>query len=187
MTIDWNHQLVEQLDHHWNSLLRARFEGLTDEEYFWEPVPGCWSVRPQGQSPVARQVGSGDFRLDLTSLDPVPAPVATIAWQLGHINGAVLGERSATHFNGPPTTFKTFPYAGTAKEALAQLDAAYAVWIAGVKSLGAEGLARPCGPAEGPYADRAMAELVLHTNREVIHHGAVISNLRDLYLRQKAA
>ena len=24
---------------------RARVEGLTDEEYFWEPAPGCWSIR----------------------------------------------------------------------------------------------------------------------------------------------
>jgi hypothetical protein len=24
--------------------LRGRLEGLTDDEYLWEPVPGCWSV-----------------------------------------------------------------------------------------------------------------------------------------------
>jgi hypothetical protein len=29
-----------------------------------------------------------------------------------------------------------------------------------------------------------MATLVLHIHREVIHHGAEISLLRDLYLRQ---
>ena len=136
---------------------------------------------------MERQVGSGEFALDLTYLDPAPAPVATIAWQLGHIIAAVLGERSAAHFDGPPVSFLTFPYAGAAKEALAQLDAGYATWLAGVKSLGADGLARPCGPAEGEYADRPLGELVLHINREVIHHGAVISGLRDLYLRQTTA
>jgi len=26
--------------------IRPRLDGLTDEEFFWEPVPGCWSVRP---------------------------------------------------------------------------------------------------------------------------------------------
>jgi hypothetical protein len=31
-----------------------------------------------------------------------------------------------------------------------------------------------------------MATLVLHINREVIHHGAEISLLRDLYLRRQA-
>jgi hypothetical protein len=24
--------------------LRGRLEGLSEEEYFWEPVPGCWTV-----------------------------------------------------------------------------------------------------------------------------------------------
>ena len=43
------------------------------------------------------------------------------------------------------------------------------------------GLVRPCGPAEGPYADYPLAELVLHINREALHHGAEIALLRDLY------
>ena len=25
-------------------LLRQRLAGVTDEEYLWEPVPGCWTV-----------------------------------------------------------------------------------------------------------------------------------------------
>ncbi|MDV7268912.1 DinB family protein, partial [Rhodococcus oxybenzonivorans] len=41
-------------------------------------------------------------------------------------------------------------------------------------------------PSEGPFADRSMAALVLHVNREVIHHGAEIALLRDLYLRKSA-
>ena len=44
-----------------------------------------------------------------------------------------------------------------------------------------DGLAEPCGPAEGPWAERPRAELVLHINRELIHHGAEIALLRDLY------
>ena len=48
----------------------------------------------------------------------------------------------------------------------------------------ADGLTRPCGPAEGPFAEYPMAALVLHIHREVIHHGAEISLLRDLYLHR---
>ena len=55
-------------------------------------------------------------------------------------------------------------------------------WIAGVRGLDAAGLARPAGPAEGPFAEHPMAELVLHINREAIHHGAEIALLRDLHL-----
>ena len=47
--------------------------------------------------------------------------------------------------------------------------------------LGDEALAAPCGPAEGPFAEYPMAGLVLHINREAIHHGAEIALLRDLY------
>ncbi len=67
---------------------------------------------------------------------------------------------------------------------LVQLDEAYAGWITGVRGLGAGGLSRPCGPAEGPWAQASMAELVLHINREMLHHGAEIALLRDLYLWQ---
>lgn len=38
--------------------------------------------------------------------------------------------------------------------------------------LDAAALANPCGPAEGPYAEYPMSTLVLHINREMIHHGA---------------
>jgi hypothetical protein len=45
-------------------------------------------------------------------------------------------------------------------------------------------LGRPCGPAEGPWADHSMGELVLHINREAIHHGAEIALLRDLCIHR---
>lgn len=93
----------------------------------------------------------------------------------------MLGARSASHFGGPPVDYLTYAYPGTSAEALDRLDAAYARWITGVRGLGEEGLARPCGAAEGAYAKEPMATLVLHIHREMIHHGAEISLLRDLY------
>ncbi|WP_460959676.1 DinB family protein [Parasphingorhabdus pacifica] len=84
--------------------------------------------------------------------------------------------------SSPLTSYdQSFPYAGTATLALRQLDEAYHNWSTGVLGLTVEELAAPCGPAEGPWADASMAELVLHINREVIHHGAEIALLRDLY------
>ncbi len=53
----------------------------------------------------------------------------------------------------------------------------------GLRALGADGLRRACGPAE-PFPDAPLAELVLHFHREVIHHEAEISLLRDLYRDQ---
>ncbi|HEX6497693.1 MAG TPA: DinB family protein [Micromonosporaceae bacterium] len=180
MSVDWNAQLIDQLDWHWQHL-RPRLDDLTDEEYFWEPVAGCWSVRPRGTSTAPIAAGTGDFTVDFALPEPTPAPVTTIAWRLAHIIVVVFGERVAAHFAGPPVDFDTFRYAGSAAEALRQLDETYAAWLDGVRGVGGDGLARPCGPAAGPFAEHPLAALVLHINREAIHHGAEILLLRDLY------
>jgi hypothetical protein len=215
--INWNNELAEQLDWHWRTQFRPRLDGLTDEEYRWEPVPGAWNVRPRGTSAAPIAAGSGEFTIDFAIPEPTPAPVTTIAWRIGHIVVGVLGARVAAHFGGsggrppgqqsggsggrppgqqsggsggrppgeqsggPAFDYMTHEYPGDAGSALAQLDAGYAAWIKGVRGLGEAGLARPCGPAEGPYADAPLAALVLHINREVLHHGAEIALLRDLY------
>ena len=180
-TLDWTTQLLEQLTWHWTGQLRPRLEGLTDDEYVWEPAQPSWNVRPRGTSTAPVQAGSGAFTIDFAFPEPDPPPVTTIAWRLGHVIVGVLGARVASHFGGPPADYQGFAYAGTAAEALAQLDAAYEGWCTGVRGLDAAALTKPCGPAEGPYADYPMAALVLHINREVIHHGAEIALLRDLY------
>src|SRR5690625_2117464 len=41
----WNHELVDQMEWHWSQQARPRLDGLTDEEYLWEPVAGCWNIR----------------------------------------------------------------------------------------------------------------------------------------------
>lgn len=183
MALEWNAELVSQIDWHWSNQLRPRIDSLTDDEYFWEPVPDTWSVRPRGSSTAAVQAGSGEFVIEFAFPPPQPPPVTTIAWRLGHILVGVLGARVASHFGGPPTDYFSFDYPGTAAGALHRLDEVYAAWLAGVRGLSEADLQRPCGPAEGHYADWSMAALVLHINRELIHHGAEIALLRDLYVR----
>ncbi|WP_326956029.1 DinB family protein [Amycolatopsis sp. NBC_01286] len=178
MTVDWTTQLADQLDFHWQNFFRPKLDGLTDDEYLWEPVPGCWTVRPRKSDD---EPGSGEFTIDFAHPAPEPPPVTTIAWRLSHILVGVLGMRTASHFGGPAMDYDSCVYPGTAAEALAQLDELYGRWIAGVRALDAEGLARPCGPAEGPYAAEPLATLVLHINRETLHHGAEVLLLRDLY------
>lgn len=173
MDLDWTSLLVDQLEWHWHGQLRPRLDGLGDAEYLWEPVPGAWNVHPAGDG----LMGGIDFAVP----EPDPPPVTTIAWRIAHLVVGVFGARAAAHFGGPPHDYATHPYAGTAAGALRQLDAAHDAWVAGVRGLDAAGLARPCGPAEGPYAQRPMAELVLHIHREAIHHGAEVALLRDLY------
>jgi hypothetical protein len=100
---------------------------------------------------------------------------------MSHLLVGVFGMRVAGHFGGKPVDYDSYDYPGDAATALARLDEIYAAWIAGVRGLGTEGLRAPCGPAEGPFSEEPMAALVLHINREAIHHSAEIALLRDLY------
>ncbi|MEL7155529.1 MAG: DinB family protein [Actinomycetota bacterium] len=177
----WNERLVDQLVFHWDHHLRPRLDGLTDDEYRWEPVPGCWGVRPRAEARAELVGGRGDVVWEYEFPEPDPVPVTTIAWRLAHLIVQVFGERNHNHFGGPEIRFMTHDYAATATAALAQLDDGYRRWIDRCRSLGPAGLARPVGEAEGPFAASPYADLILHINREVIHHGAEILTLRDLY------
>lgn len=183
----WKELLLDQIDWHWTRQARPRLDGLSDEEYLWEPVADCWSLRPRGTSTAEMQAGAGEWVIEFAAPEPVPAPVTTIAWRLGHIIVGVLGMRNASHFGREPVDYFSFEYAPTAPEALAQLDAEYARWREGALDLSPADLVRSCGAAEGRWADRTMAELVLHIHRELIHHLAEIALLRDLYLRNPGA
>jgi hypothetical protein len=58
-------------------------------------------------------------------------------------------------------------------------------WINDVRRLGSAGLTRRQGTLSPPqFADAPIAKLILYTNLEIIHHGAEICLLRDLYLRK---
>jgi hypothetical protein len=181
VSMDWPRMLDEQLSWWWDGALRPRMNGLTDSEYFWEPAPGAWGIRPKGTSTAPVSAGTGPYRVDFAFPEPDPPPVTTIGWRLAHVIVGVFGMRAASYFDGPACDYSTFAYAGSAAEALTQLDAAQAAWRAGVRALSDADLARPVGAAEGPWAKHPMAELVLHINREALHHGAEICLLRDLY------
>ncbi|WP_300345814.1 DinB family protein [Nesterenkonia sp.] len=173
----WNDVLADQLEWHWKNQIRDRLAGLSDEEYFWEPVPGAWNVRRRGTSSAAIQGGSGSMIIEFAAPAPEPTPFTTIAWRLGHVIVGVLAMRNASHFGREPTDYLSFDYASSADQALAQLDEEYHRWITGVKTLGEAGLHQPCG--EDGFD--SMARLVLHIHRELIHHLAEVALLRDLF------
>lgn len=180
--LDWFEHARKQLTWHWEGHVRPRLEGLTDEELHWEPVPGCWGVRPRVEATSPQAAGSGDWVIDFAFPEPDPPPFTTIAWRLWHVIEGVLDGRASAHFgDGTGIDYEGRAYVPDAAGTLAALDAAYERWTTGVAALGPDGMARACGPHEGPYADHPMAALVLHINREVIHHLAEVLTLRDLY------
>lgn len=159
---DWSRTLREQWEVHWNHQLRARLDGLTDDEYFWSPVPDAWSVRHRG------------------------APFTTIAWRLGHVIVGVLATRNAAHFGAAAASYESWEYADGAATALDQPETQLDIWPAGLRGLDDAGLRAPIGAKE-PFPEAPMAELVLHIHRELIHHLSEVCLLRDLYLHTHPA
>lgn len=183
--MNWTTQLLEQLTFHWNGQVRPGLDGLTDDEYLWEPVPGAWSIRPRTEARSAMAAGGGDLVADFEYPEPVPAPFTTIAWRMGHVIVGIFGARNAAHFGGPPMDYFTVDWPGGATSALAMLDDVYDRWVKGVAGLDEATLAKPVGESEGEYAAYPYGALVLHINREAIHHMAEVALLRDLYRGQR--
>jgi hypothetical protein len=50
--------------------------GLDDDEFFWEPVPGCWTVFRDGE---------GRWTYHYEEPDPRPSPFTKIGWRLVHL------------------------------------------------------------------------------------------------------
>jgi DinB superfamily len=153
----------------------------TDDEYLWEPVAGAWSIRRRGDATTSMAAGAAESVADYEYPEPQPPPFTTIAWRMGHMAIGVLGSRAANHFGDGGIDDATTDWPLTAAGGVGLVRGHYDAWVAGVRSLDDDELAQPCGPSEGPWADASMATLVLHITREVIHHGAEICLLRDLY------
>src|SRR2546429_5641890 len=67
-------ELVDLSNFAWERL-RGRIEGLTDEEYLWEPVAGCWSIRRRED---------GVWRAGWPLPPPPPAPLTTLSPRPSH-------------------------------------------------------------------------------------------------------
>ncbi len=152
----------------------SRLEGLTDEEYLWEPVSDCWSL-------VKGDDGRYNMRWGLI-FDEV-APVTTIAWRYTHIIDLFCEDRCARNIGLEPETEDIFangapPDAKTARE---MLDLAFARWKRYVTATDYSKIFDKIGAVGGGVGERTRCTFVLHILDEVIHHGAEIGVLRDLY------
>lgn len=171
MDVDWHHELLDQMQLYWDQMLWPRLEGLTDHEYLWEPAQPAWTVRPQPD---------GTALIDWTLGPPAPEPVTTIAWRLCHVAGLCFWMRWNHHFDDATWTPDRNDWPTTAADGLDYLREGYERWRDALREH-PERLTEPAGPAEGPYAERPFATLVLHLTREMCHHGGEIGTLRDLY------
>jgi hypothetical protein len=61
--------------------LCTRLQGLSEDEFFWEPVTGCWTIYEDEP---------GHWTYHYAFPDPTPAPVTTIGWQVVHLAACKL-------------------------------------------------------------------------------------------------
>ncbi|HEX3425473.1 MAG TPA: DinB family protein [Acidimicrobiales bacterium] len=162
--------MVGLSDYAWQRLI-DRLEGLTDEEYLWEPAPGSWTIRP-GMT--------GAWTSDFVRPQPDPPPVTTIAWRLAHITVNENRFRPWLGLDpdpGPPQ--RTIP--PTAKGARQTIETIKAERHQDLMQVTDSDLWEKIGVVGGPYAEGTRVSWVMHVLDELIHHGAEIALLRDLY------
>jgi hypothetical protein len=151
--------------------LLRRLDGLGADEFFREPVAGCWNVRPDPAVP-------GRWQIDYPWPPPSPPPVTTIAWRLVHLaNGNRIYWEHA--FGPGLRTFTDLVIPGDAGAAVADWAASRAPVTAWLDAAGDADLAedRPSHLGGTRTAGEVMSILV----DEQTHHGAEIALLRDLY------
>lgn len=164
-------ELVGVSDYAWQRLV-DRLDGLGDDEYLWEPVPGCWTIRPS-ESGTA-WVADGEWP------PPAPAPITTIAWRLAHIT--VNEDRFRPWLGLPARSGRPpIPLAPTAAGAVALVKITMADRHDDLMELTDAELWEKIGPIGGPFGDGTRVSWVLHVLDEVIHHAAEVALLRDLY------
>ena len=171
--------LIMSFDYVWTRLT-DRLNGLTDDEYFWEPVADCWSLR---------QAADGRWYLDGNGGGgpaPTPAPITTIAWRLGHLGGMAVGGFANRLFGDAQLTPAQIAYPPTAAAVPDFLAEHYQSWRTGLTGMPAAGWLAPLGPSWGPYAESTRTDLALHVLDEVIHHSAEVALLRDLYAHRSS-
>jgi hypothetical protein len=157
----------------------ARLDGLTDEEYLWEPAPDCWSIEPDAD---------GKLRMTWGLIFDEPAPTTTIAWRYTHISDLLQEERCATWIGVSPEPDDLLADGAPPDAAGARglLDASFARWKRYLSATPEAGLFEPLGKIAGEWAGNTRMFFILHILDEVIHHGAEVGVLRDIYRSQQS-
>jgi hypothetical protein len=159
---------------YFSGVLFDRLEGLTDEEFLWEPAGDVLTVRMVAGRPTPDALG----------MEPsgAVAPPRTIAWSVGHL-GAGTWERAdylvGEHRLQPGEL--TWPM--TAADGTAFLREGLDRWRNGLATMTDADL-DTVGRSAFPWGldpELPLIEIVWWVNKELIYHAGEIWLLRDLY------
>ena len=179
--------------------LGRAWSDLSDEEFFWEPLPGSWSVRRRDECRTPNPFGSGDWVADFDAGLAVAAvegrafdPLTTVAWLLWHV-GSMAGRATDLDFLGGTQSVEsgwTSPYIAdhpvfsSSTEAVDTMRAGWRALDQTIRASTDEGLDQatrfwgypgyPGPPAQG-------YQIIASILNEISHHGTQVCMLRDLY------
>jgi hypothetical protein len=186
--------------------LERAWTELTDEEFFWEPVPGgSWSIRRRSEcaSPTPFSNPDSDWVADFDgplsgreNWRDVVMPPATIAWLFWHM-GSMPGRVADFDFLGGTKTSGSgwaspyiahHPMFTNAADAVETMREGWGRLVARLQEATDEDLTRPTewhsyGEARPPAIG---AQIIASTLYEVSHHAAQIGVLRDLYFHRRS-
>ncbi len=169
--------------------VKVEVAALTDEEYLWEPVPNCWSVRRHAAGPGSGATvlfGAGEWGRDSARpVHPVPPPFTTIAWRLGHL-GEMLTLRADHTIGSHARTRDGYQFSGDAAGGIAAFDSGAAAWRAALTAaddVALDTVGHSSYP-DGSDPEEPFIQIVWWVNQELLHHGAEIALLRDLYVHR---
>ena len=168
-----------QLGFSWLALA-DRLVTLTQAELEWEPGPDALRVVRRGHERTPRTLGSGEWVMEWPGVPDSPQP-RTIAWLVAHLT-EVFFERWEWTFGGHELRRDSAEFAGEVGPAVGGLRREVERWRAGVDALpDDEVFTVGLSQATEIDARSPFAHLVAHLNRELIHHGAEIMVIQDLY------
>jgi hypothetical protein len=159
----------------WNyDRLRARLEGLTDDEFFWEPIAGCWTIY---------QDRPAHWTYHYAIPDPKPAPLTSIGWQIVHLATCKVMYHEWA-FGPARLTFPELVIPHTAEGGIEMLDDGQQRLRNALAGLSDPHLDEPRKTNWGELwpAWRVFSAMADHD----AFHGGAIGNLRDMYQWSRA-
>jgi DinB superfamily len=156
-------------------------------------VAGCWSVRPREAVTSPAPVGAGDWVLDSFDyaarprIEPSPPPFTTIAWRIGHLYQGFSARYEWTFGERKTPWDRVAEFTGSADVDKARLWALLERWHAAVAGL-TDAQLDTVGFGQFPLGldpRLPFIAIVWWTNQELIHHGAEVALLRDLWASTK--
>lgn len=157
--------------------LQRVLAGVSEQEFFWEPVEGCWTVHRRSEPRGVSAEGSGEWVIDYDPSQPQPPPFTTIAWRTLHI--ASVNYLYWDYAFGSASLTFDIEMPGDVAEATDWLFASHQPVTDVLTDLTDIDLDKPVPTSWGEQwpVHRVIVTLI----NEQVHHGAEISMLRDLY------